>query len=324
VVRVGARVDGKRLFAPSGVNGSCDATGLSGPLAGYQGTILAPSSFVAAREVTIEGEPVGARVILADDGSQETPALTDSSRNTACVLASGYDPALAFCLPNPVFSPATEDACSELASDEASAKSQDALGCPDAPQLSCDAPSAVALDASPQNCGAQFDTSALPQLSLHTEGTGRLRVRFAAASNGHVAHNPLRPFDNFDGEIFLDSDRGATCTPTATREGRRCLPELDEFLNRFLDASCTQPAEMIDASCDGVPKVVVATFGPVPSGGGQRPVDTLYESGQPFDTASVYEDTGTTCIARPAAGNLVLPLYELDLTSFAPVSERLE
>jgi hypothetical protein len=313
----------------------------------YRADAAPPETFVAAQETTTVEAPLGARIISAEDGSEEIPWLIDHARGAPCAFGDLPGVPVPLCLPNPLLSIPVNDtsACPNVMSITDQQAAMRMHGCPAIPAPTviltgafdaCQMLSTSVLDASPASCGSAFDLSRLVPLTLRESGSGRLRARAATTATGQVAHAPLSPLQGVEQGEFSDSERSERCSVQATADGaKRCLPVSAQRgdLTYFSDPACSVPVALFPARAGcATPRPLIATPGP-PSTSDlppppTPPVDALYQAGDTPMPGTIYvisgKGGGCTDSLLTDREFMLLPLQKLDLGSFPVVTEHLE
>jgi len=353
VVTLGAAQTLARYFFPSSDSSApatttCAGVDVAGN--GYSGHLADPAppeTFVAAQEKTTTEMPLGARIISAEDDSEEIPWLVDQARGAPCAPGELPGVPTPLCLPNPLLSVPVNDtsACQNVTSMADGQMAMRMHGCPAIPAPaviltaavdSCNVPSTSVLDASPTSCGAAFDLSRLVPLAVRESGSGRLRARAVTTAAGQAAHASLSPLQGLEQGDFFDSERNERCNVQDTADGaKRCLPVSAQRgdLTYFSDPACSVPVAIFAAMAGcAMPRPLIATPGPPITSDlpppPTPPVDALYQAGDTPMPGTIYvisgKGGGCTDSLLTDREFMMLPLQKLDLGSFPVVTEHLE
>jgi hypothetical protein len=353
-------------MAPLYSGGASSCSPATRPLgsAAYAVHVLAPATFVAAREATDpRGARIGARVLLAEDGAAEVVGYLDETTHARCDVIQesiGWDSDL--CIPATMAwaNEWADTSCTQVAAHIASSCPEPTIAVDAINQNNCwanptihayavGAPIATAYFSGP-GCSSlssdtsgdlafatagPIDTATIPAVGVAAFGSTALRTYFRASPDGvPILPVGLGVLPNSEGALFRDVARSADCWATQLADGSwRCLPAayaLVGDLRYFADAACTQ--EVVDAGDFSQPcppiAPVVALRAPTTACGSDARVETIYALSAPMPAGAVYSIYGAGGSCLPASvptGDRLYPLgAPIDPTTFPSLTERTE
>lgn len=170
--------------------------------------------------------------------------------------------------------------------------------------------------------GPVIPPSTFPALHLERVGSGRLRVESYVDDSGQPL---LLRLENVS-MAFFDTQLGQICSPQTFADGQRCTTTA-AFLatDTFADPQCTTPlATDLRSSQDPCSQPPLPPYVVVQSGVGCASVQKTYALGARVTPSTVYQSSGSSCVASSAGATAYYALTLRDDTVWAPLTARTE